>query len=61
MARVAIEVNEFDLKRLVVADLSSKLGVQLSDADVVIEVKSTNNYKAEWERAAFRARVEKIV
>lgn len=56
-----IEIDENELKRLVFNHLQEKLGeVPLLMTDIQIEVKSQQNYKSEWEKAAFRARVEKI-
>lgn len=55
-----IELNEDDLRKLVVEKLSKETNLDLSVKDVVIEVKSKQNYKAEWESASFRARIHKI-
>jgi hypothetical protein len=60
--RVQIELTQADLQRLVLHELRNLLGDvgnSLSIADVKIEVKSHQNYKAEWESADFRARIEK--
>lgn len=60
--RLQIEIGEAQLCELVRAYLADKLGsVELQARDVVIEVKSQQNYRAEWEPAAFRARVNKEV
>lgn len=61
MTRIRIEVDERTLKRLVIRYLSEQVGADLSEKDVFIETKSTQNYKSEWESALFRARVEKEV
>lgn len=61
MTRIRIEVDERTLKRLVIRYLSEQVGANLSETDVFIETKSTQNYKSEWESALFRARVEKEV
>ena len=53
--KITIEVDEKTLRQLVAAHFE-KYGI--SPDDVVIEVKSQQNYKSEWERAAFRARAE---
>lgn len=59
--KLNIEIDENELKRLVFNHLQEKLGeVPLLMTDIQIEVKSQQNYKSEWEKAAFRARVEKI-
>lgn len=58
--KIAIEIDEKVIRDLVFKHIAEKLGdVDLNPADVKIEVKSTQNWKAEWETAAFRARVEK--
>jgi hypothetical protein len=60
--RLKLEIGEAQLCELVRTYLADKLGsVNLEARDVVIEVKSRQNYKAEWEPAAFRARVDKEV
>lgn len=59
--KLSLEITEGDLKRLVVAHVREQLGdvaLTIKDNDVRIEVKSKQNYKSEWETAAFRARVE---
>lgn len=62
MSYIDIELSETVLKQLVNGYLSEKLGdIQLEDADVKIEVKSKQNYKAEWETAEFRAKVHKTI
>lgn len=56
--KLEIEIDENTLKKLVLDYLQDKLGeVSLSAQDVQIEVKSTQNFKSEWETAKFRARV----
>lgn len=57
--KIHIEIGEADLTRLVLNFLSDKLNETLTEKDVIIEVKSKQNYKSEWEVASFRARVEK--
>lgn len=47
-----------DLKILVRDELQRRLGtIELDLCEVKIETKSVQNYKAEWETANFRARV----
>lgn len=56
MATVHIEIDETELKRLVVAHLGSKLGDRdLDEKKLTIEVKSSQNFRAEWEPAHYRA------
>lgn len=51
-----IEINEAELKQLILQHLQSKLGdIALDDNALKIEVKSKQNYRAEWEAAKFRA------
>ncbi len=55
-----IELTEADLRKLVFRHVCEKLGsVGLIETDVKIEVKSKQNWKSEWEEAAFRAVVNK--
>lgn len=62
MSLVSITMDEAALKKLIVQYLQDKLGgVGLDSKDVRIEVKSKQNYKSEWESAAFRATVEKVI
>lgn len=57
--KIQIEITEEELKSLVIAHLENKLGdVSFKREEVKIETKSTQNYKSEWETAAFRARLE---
>lgn len=56
MANVHIEIDALELKRIVVAHLESKLGdLDLDEKKLTIEVKSSQNYKSEWEPAHYRA------
>jgi hypothetical protein len=58
--KLSTEIDESTLRKLVLQHMREKLGaVSLDEKDVVIEVKSKQNYRSEWELAAFRARVEK--
>ena len=62
MSYIEIEISETVHKQLVNGYLSDKLGdISLDDADIKIEVKSKQNYKAEWETAEFRAKVHKTI
>jgi len=55
---IEITLTEADLKVLVRNELERRMGeITLEPSDVKIETKSTQNYKSEWETAAFRARV----
>ena len=62
MSTIDIEVNETVLQELVFDYLCKKLGgIGLTPKDVKIEVKSKQNYRAEWERASYRAVVHKSI
>lgn len=53
---IDVTINEDQLRKLILAYLSEQLGeVQFDPKYVKIEVKSKQNYKSEWEAAAFRA------
>jgi hypothetical protein len=52
---VKIELSKEDVQLLVVQELQRRLGeVTLQAGNVKIEVKSTQNYRSEWENADFR-------
>lgn len=54
--RIRVELSEAELQVLVKKHLEEKLGdVKLDFSAVRIEVKSKQNYKSEWEIAAYRA------
>lgn len=60
---INIELTEADVKRLIVAEIQRIGGDALCTAiekEVVIEVKSKQNYKAEWEKADIRARFVRL-
>lgn len=54
---IYIELDEKTLRQLVATYIADKLGDSfvLDDNAIQIEVKSRQNYKSEWEEAAFRA------
>lgn len=62
MAKVNMEYDEMDLKRLVLEKIQADLNIQIDLKDLVFEVKSKNNYKPqEWEIGRLRIRVEKSI
>jgi hypothetical protein len=61
MTQIDVMVDEKTLKRLVTDYLATTLQAEIDIKDIHIEVKSTQNYKSEWESAAFRARITKVV
>lgn len=59
--KIKIELNEATLRTLVVNHIQLKLGaVNLDPRDVLIEVRSKQNFKSEWEGAEFRATYNKV-
>jgi len=57
---ISITLTEIELKKIVFEHLCERMGkLSLCPEDVKIEVKSKQNYKAEWESAAFRATINK--
>lgn len=53
--RIKIEINEGDVKQLILNEIARKLGdIPFDKTKVVIETKSKQNYKSEWEVADFR-------
>jgi hypothetical protein len=60
--KIKIEISELEMKQLVVLELYRRLGnVEIDEKLLRIEVKSKQNYKSEWEIAAFRATYEGTV
>lgn len=59
--KITTTITEADLRKLVQKHLENVLNVQLDEKDITIEVKSKQNYKSEWEVAAFRATVNKEI
>lgn len=58
---IDIEIDEKTLKDLVVNYLSKKLNGHIDPKDIKIETKSAQNYRSEWEKAKFRARISVII
>jgi hypothetical protein len=59
---IRCEYLDSDIKKLILNDLRSKFETaEISENDVLIQVKSRQNYKSEWEIAAFRATIEKNI
>ena len=53
--KIRIELTEKDLIKLVIQDLEATLSETFDEKNLKIEVKSSQNYKSEWEQAVFRA------
>lgn len=59
MMKVNIEIDETQLKYMICDAIRQTLGeIPLLVDNVIIEVKSKQNFKSEWEPAKFRARYE---
>ena len=58
--KIDIEYTEQEMRKLLHADIEEKLNMPIDENDIKIELKSKQNYKSEWESAAFRARVGKF-
>lgn len=53
--RIHIEIDEQELKRLIVNRLKEILADEVNEKNIIILVKPKNNYRAEWEPASFKA------
>jgi len=51
---IRIEISEKDVRKLVAEYIQEQTGTTVAPESVKIEVKSTQNYKSEWETAQFR-------
>jgi ribosome maturation protein Sdo1 len=58
--KIKIEYTEEDLKQLIINDLESKIEIPFNKDFLHIQVKSSQNFKAEWETANFKAVYEKV-
>lgn len=55
---ITIELNSTDIRKLIIEHFEKKFpGVTITSELVEIQVKSTQNYKSEWETAAFKAKI----
>ena len=59
--KVTIDIDTDTLKRLICDELSRKLNDKIDLDDVTIEVKASMNWKSEWEKGQFRARITKFI
>ena len=57
---IVIEISKKDMLLILTRAISEKIGREVKPQDIVIEVKSTQNYKSEWELADFRARWKEL-
>ena len=54
--QIEITYTEKELKELIIKDIEEKLNLDTFNKDCLsIMVKSKQNYKSEWEEAAFKA------
>ncbi len=63
--KIKVEVDTETLKRLAIDHILNKFqtgNVEINPADIVIEVRSKQNYRVqEWEKGEFRAVLEKDI
>ena len=53
--KIRVELNEKELRELIINYLEENIGTTFDEKKINIEVKSSQNYKSEWEQASFRA------
>lgn len=59
---IDMEIDESTVRKIILEYLHEKLGfTTIQKDDITIEVKSKQNYRSEWEQAAFKAKIHKIV
>lgn len=57
--KIKLELSEAELKKLIIEHFKRLLGeVEFDEKRLLIETKSKQNYRAEWEKADFRAAYE---
>ena len=61
MTKVTVEMDENTSKRLICNEINRALGDEVDVNDVTIEVKASMNFKAEWEKGQFRAKISKCI
>jgi len=52
--QIKISMVEIEVRRAIADYIALHYGVHVNPDDLVIEVKSKQNYKSEWENAAIR-------
>jgi hypothetical protein len=55
MMDATISLTQDDINRAITQFIAEELGFSVDPKEVIIEVKSKQNYKSEWEQAAIRA------
>lgn len=53
--KINFEIDEKTLKKLIQEHFEEKTGQMIPEDKIVIKVKSKQNYRSEWEIAAFKA------
>lgn len=52
--QVKVSLSELEIKDAIARYIAENVGVKIEASAVVIEVKSKQNFKSEWEQAAIR-------
>ena len=56
--RVEVSITGLEMKKILLDHVQRKLGdVSITERDIEIEVKATQNYRSEWETGDFRAKL----
>jgi tetrahydromethanopterin S-methyltransferase subunit A len=53
--KVDVKLDEDEIKQAIADYIDKKAGVIIDAEQVIVEVKSKQNYRSEWEHAAIRA------
>jgi len=53
--KLSFQIEEKELRELIAAHILRQIGATIDPASIAVEVKSKQNYRSEWEAAAFRA------
>lgn len=56
--QIQVQVGNTELRQMLVQRIQELMQVNVDPASIKIEVKSKQNYRAEWEDAEVRARLE---
>jgi Tfp pilus assembly PilM family ATPase len=55
--QIDVEITEKELREMVREKFNEMCNIPVQDKDIDIVVKTTQNYRANWERGQFKARV----
>lgn len=58
--RVHVAMDETEIRTAIAEYIFREYGIMMKPGELEIQVKSKQNYKAEWERAAIRVDVDCI-